>query len=88
MPLNGVSSIVRISATALLVAFSFAPRIARAAVTGSIEGTVTDQASGKRLSGITVTVTSPALQGEQTEFTDPNLINGALQPVNPKESHP
>jgi uncharacterized protein len=26
--------------------------------------------------------------GEQTEFTDPNLINGVLQPINPKESHP
>ncbi|HEX6837001.1 MAG TPA: TonB-dependent receptor, partial [Polyangia bacterium] len=57
-------------AAAVLVALAAAPRAARAAVTGSIEGTVTDQATGKKLAGVTVTVTSPALQGEQTEFTD------------------
>ncbi len=54
----------------LLLALALSPRAARAAVTGSIEGTVTDQATQKRLAGVTVTVTSPALQGEQTEFTD------------------
>jgi len=53
-------------AAALLL---FAPK-AHAAVSGSIEGTVIDQASGKKLGGVTITVTSPALQGEQTEFTD------------------
>ncbi|HEX8953356.1 MAG TPA: TonB-dependent receptor, partial [Polyangia bacterium] len=53
-----------------MLALALAPRPALAAVTGSIEGTVTDQATGKRLAGVTVTVTSPALQGEQTEFTD------------------
>src|SRR5207247_1587368 len=42
----------------------------RPATTGTIEGRVTDQATGKALSGVTVTVTSPALQGEQTEFTE------------------
>jgi uncharacterized protein (UPF0210 family) len=26
--------------------------------------------------------------GEQSDFTDPNLVNGILQPVNPKESRP
>ncbi|MCU1278025.1 MAG: hypothetical protein JWM53_1571, partial [bacterium] len=41
-----------------------------AATTGTIEGRVTDQATGKPLAGVTITVTSPALQGEQTEFTD------------------
>ena len=60
----------RIVAALLLAALALAPRAAHAAVTGSIEGTVTDQATGKRLAGVTVTVTSPALQGEQTEFTD------------------
>ena len=64
--------LMRIAALALIVAVTFAPRSARAAVTGAIEGTVTDQGTGKRLAGITVTVTSPALQGEQTEFTDPS----------------
>src|SRR2546423_1818919 len=63
-------SSTRIAGASLLLALTFAPRSAYAAVTGAIEGTVTDQASGKRLAGITVTVTSPALQGEQTEFTD------------------
>jgi hypothetical protein len=53
-----------------LLLMLLAPTSARAAVTGSIEGTVLDQANGKRLAGVTVTVTSPALQGEQTEFTD------------------
>jgi len=46
-------------AALLLLALTFAPRSAHAAVTGAIEGTVTDQASGKWLAGITVTVTSP-----------------------------
>jgi hypothetical protein len=46
------------------------PATAHAATTGNIEGVVTDQATGKKLAGVTVTVTSPALQGEQTEFTD------------------
>ena len=61
-------SSTRIAAAALLLALAAAPGTAFAAVTGNIEGTVSDQATGKRLGG--VTVTSPALQGEQTEFTD------------------
>ena len=63
-------SLTRIAGGVLLLALALAPRAAHAAVSGSIEGTVTDQATGKRLAGVTVTVTSPALQGEQTEFTD------------------
>jgi hypothetical protein len=64
-------SLTRIAGGALLVAaLALAPRTAHAAVTGSIEGTVTDGQTGKKLGGVTVTVTSPALQGEQTEFTD------------------
>lgn len=43
---------------------------AHAAVSGSIEGVVTEQSTNKPLAGVTVTATSPALQGEQTEFTD------------------
>ncbi|MDB4967352.1 MAG: TonB-dependent receptor plug [Myxococcales bacterium] len=63
-------SLLRIAGSALLLTLALVPRTAQAAVTGNIEGTVTDQATGKRLAGVTVTVTSPALQGEQTEFTD------------------
>ncbi|MBI5481481.1 MAG: TonB-dependent receptor [Deltaproteobacteria bacterium] len=43
--------------------------LAHAAVTGEIKGKVTDDA-GKALAGVTVVVTSPALQGEQAELTD------------------
>src|SRR6201996_622717 len=53
-----------------LLGFMIVPSTAPAATTGNIEGVVTDQATGKKLAGVTVTVTSPALQGEQTEFTD------------------
>src|SRR6184192_588727 len=67
---TSMRSLTRIAGGVLLLALALAPRPAYAAVTGSIEGTVTDQATGKRLAGVTVTVTSPALQGEQTEFTD------------------
>ena len=58
---------------AVMVAIGLAMGLAtpaRADVNGSIEGYVTDEASHQRLGGVTVTVTSPALQGEQTEFTD------------------
>jgi hypothetical protein len=63
-------SLTRIAGGALLLALALAPRTALAAVTGNIEGTVTDGQTGRKLGGVTVTVTSPALQGEQTEFTD------------------
>src|SRR3954466_2086108 len=43
---------------------------ARAAVTGTVRGTVIDDQTKKPMSGVTVTVSGPALQGEQTEFTD------------------
>jgi hypothetical protein len=63
-------SLLRIAGGALLLTLALVPRAALAATTGNIEGVVTDQATGKKLAGVTVTVTSPALQGEQTEFTD------------------
>src|SRR6266542_4021229 len=63
-------SLTRIAGGALLLALALAPRTALAAVTGNIEGTVIDGQTGKKLGGVTVTVTSPALLGEQTEFTD------------------
>src|SRR5947209_5909180 len=60
----------RITQGLVLLALAVTAAPARADVSGAIEGTVTDQATGKRLSGVTVTVTSPALQADQTEFTD------------------
>src|ERR1700761_6481274 len=62
-------SLLRIAGGALLLPLALAPRTALAATTGNIEGVVTDQATGKKLAGVTVTVTSPALQGEKPEFT-------------------
>ena len=52
---------------ALMLAFG---RLARAAVTGAIEGIAVEGENGKPLPGVTVSVTGAALQGEQTEFTD------------------
>src|SRR5205814_9956134 len=43
---------------------------ALAAVTCNVAGVVSDQNTGKALAGVTVTVSGPNLQGEQTEFTD------------------
>jgi Carboxypeptidase regulatory-like domain/TonB-dependent Receptor Plug Domain len=53
---------------ALLAALAATPALA--SVTGNIAGIVTDEATGKPLAGVTVTVSGPALAGEQTEFTD------------------
>jgi hypothetical protein len=39
-------------------------------VTGAIKGTVTDETTGVPLLLVTVVATSPALQGQQSEFTD------------------
>src|SRR5690349_7447707 len=63
--------ISRVLGAALLVERGLVAPQARAAVTtGNIEGRVLDEATGKPLAGVTITVNSPALQGEQTEFTD------------------
>ncbi len=47
-----------------------APARAQSTTSGAIQGVVTDKDSGEKLVGVTVTVTSPALQGEQSTFTD------------------
>jgi outer membrane receptor protein involved in Fe transport len=47
-----------------------APARAQSTTSGALQGVVTDKATGAKLAGVTVTVTSPALQGEQTTFTD------------------
>src|SRR4051812_1946224 len=60
----------RFAGVALVAMLASSP--ARAATTGSIEGRVTDQATGKPLPGVTVTVSGPSIAGEQTEFTDSN----------------
>jgi hypothetical protein len=43
---------------------------AEARVLPAIEGVVTDEKTNKPLAGVTVTATSPALEGELVEFTD------------------
>jgi len=50
------------------------PATARAQSTtsGALQGVVTDSQSGEKLAGVTVTVTSPALQGAQTAISDEN----------------
>ena len=58
------------SVVAFAVLAAGLPTIARAGTTGAIRGIVTDEATGNPVAGVTVTVTSPALQVEQTEFTD------------------
>src|SRR5260370_22838743 len=45
-------------------------RVAQAAVTGAIGGIVVDAETRRALAGVTVTVTRPALRGEQTDFTE------------------
>ncbi len=57
---------------ALVCCALLAPLGARAAVNGSLTGLVTEEVEGKRrpVAGATVTASGPALQGEQTEFTD------------------
>src|SRR3954453_10424821 len=59
----------RVSAVSSLVALvALCAPSARAATTGSIQGIVTDRATGKPLGG--VSVVASGAQGEQTEFTD------------------
>src|SRR5258705_12701195 len=55
-----------------LAAHLIDPPLARAqsSTTGAIQGTVSDAASGDKLAGVTVTATSPALQGTQSAITD------------------
>lgn len=57
-----------LGAGAVTAAVADAPSAA-VQTTGTIEGVVTDQASGEPLAGATVVVTSPALQGSQTAIT-------------------
>ncbi|HEX2572963.1 MAG TPA: TonB-dependent receptor [Polyangia bacterium] len=57
-------------ARVLLCVLLLPSTFAWAGTRGNIAGLVTDLATGKPLAGVTVTATSPALQGEQTEFTD------------------
>src|SRR5574337_1139248 len=45
---------------------------AQSQTTGAIQGQVTDANSGEKLAGVTVIVTSPAMQGTQTAISDEN----------------
>jgi outer membrane receptor protein involved in Fe transport len=57
-----VATLAALSATAL----------AQSTTSGAIQGVITDQSTGEKLAGVTVTVASPALQGVQTAITDEN----------------
>jgi len=48
------------------------PARAQSATSGAIQGVITDSKSGEKLAGVTVTVTSPSLQGAQTAISDEN----------------
>ena len=65
---------IRRSSSALWVALAISaasfPKVAHAAATGTIEGIVTDEETNKPIAGATISVVSPQLQGEQTEFSD------------------
>ncbi len=45
---------------------------AQSSTSGAIQGVVREKGSGKSLGGVTVVVTSPALQGMQAAITEPN----------------
>jgi hypothetical protein len=49
-----------------------APADAQSSTTGAIQGTITDEATGDNLVGVTIVVTSPALQNPQTAISDEN----------------
>ena len=53
----------------LAVALGFTPAFAQGPLTGILEGVV-ESSDGSRLPGVTVTITSPSLQGERTAVTD------------------
>jgi outer membrane receptor protein involved in Fe transport len=46
------------------------PARAQSTTDGAIQGVISNKATGEKLAGVTVTVTSPALQGSQSTFTD------------------
>jgi hypothetical protein len=54
------------------VALSASPVAAQSTTTGAILGRVVDADTGESLAGVTVVVTSPALQGTQTAISDEN----------------
>jgi outer membrane receptor protein involved in Fe transport len=60
-----------IAATLALAGLASTVR-AQSTTTGAIQGTVSDAGTGDQLAGVTVTATSPALQGTQSAITDEN----------------
>ena len=67
---------VKLSKTLLLPVLSavpFVPSVAWAQLQlGQIQGNITNEDNGRPLQGVTIVVTGPALQGEQSEITDKN----------------
>jgi outer membrane receptor protein involved in Fe transport len=56
-----------VAVTALLAS---RPASAQNVTSGAIQGVITDAETGEPLAGVTVVASSPALQADQTEFTD------------------
>ncbi len=54
------------------IALAASPAAAQSTTTGAILGRVVDADTGENLAGVTVVVTSPALQGTQTAISDEN----------------
>src|SRR5688572_18729284 len=52
------------------ILFSTTDAAAQSSTHGAIQGVVTDSATGEKLVGVTITVTSTSLQGAQTAITD------------------
>ena len=51
----------------------FVPSVAWAQLQlGQIQGNITNEDNGRPLQGVTIVVTGPALQGEQSDITDKN----------------
>ena len=67
---------IKLSKTLLLPVLSavpFVPGVAWAQLQlGQIQGNITNEDNGRPLQGVTIVVTGPALQGEQSEITDKN----------------
>jgi hypothetical protein len=59
-------------ACAAVQLFAVPRAAAQSNTTGAIQGQITDADSGEKLPGVTVVVSSPALQGTQTAISDEN----------------
>jgi hypothetical protein len=70
---TGDNESMKIGSVVLAIVIGFGALVwAQNATTGAIQGVVSDGATGEKLAGVTVIVTSPALASTQTAITDEN----------------